>query len=144
MRLVLDSNEYLFAMGPTPLAPCQQLVDILASTDEHDVRIHRTIVREVSRKLPEPLRTMFYRTLKDLLEEGYGIDEDFVVPHHVAQHYQDVGFKEADAHVAAYATVVGAEILISENRRHFHAMADQLPFHVMDAMQFLKHHTPFR
>ena len=57
------------------------------------------------------------------------------------ERYQDMGFKEGDAHIGAYAEVVEADILVSENRRHFHAMAGHLPFKVMDAAQFLKRHA---
>ena len=144
MRLVLDANEYIFALGQTPTSFSQALIDALLDTGLHDVRIQRTLVREVSRRLPEPYHRTFYRTLEDLLEEGCGIDEDFVVPHHIAQHYQDLGFKEGDAHIAAYAQVIEADALISENRRHFHTLARHLPFQVMDAEGFLKRHARAR
>ena len=106
MRLVLDANEYIFALGQTSAPFSKALIDLLLDSDVHDVRIQRTIVREVSRRLPKPLHRTFYKTLEDLLEEACSIDEDFVVPHHVAQHYQDVGFKEADAHYAIPAVML--------------------------------------
>ncbi len=140
MRLVLDANEYIFALSKPPSLFSKDLIDTLLDTGGHDVRIQRTIVREVSRRLPKPLHRTFYKLLEDLLEEDCSIDEDFLVPHHVAQHYQDVGFKEGDAHIAAYAEVIVADAVISENRRHFHAMAGRLPFKVMDAETFLKRH----
>ena len=141
MRLVLDTNEYVYGLGPSRLPPCERLIDTLGDSGAHDVRVLRVIVQEVCRNLPEHYHRAFFRTLDVLMEADCDIDEEFVVPHHVAQRYQDIGFKEGDAHIGAYAEVVEAEILISENRRHFHAMADRLPFRVMDAAQFLKRYA---
>ena len=56
MRLVLDANEYIFALGQPPAPFSQALIDALIDTGLHDVRIQRTLVREVSRRLPSPFR----------------------------------------------------------------------------------------
>jgi hypothetical protein len=141
--LVLDANEYIFALGPDREPAPERLLATVQSQGDV-VRIERTIVQEVARHLSGHDLRDFFAALDDLLEEGCGIDEDFVVPHHVAQHYQDVGFKEADAHIAAYAHVVEAEAIVTENRRHFHTLAGHLPFKVMDAEQFLKRHAAGR
>lgn len=140
MRLVLDANEYILALGRDRDAVCEQFLAAVEASD-HVVRIERTIVQEVTRHLSGSSLRDFFGALEVLLEEGCAIDEDFLVPHHIAQHYQDAGFKEADAHIAAYAHVVEADAVVSENRRHFHAMASHLPFRVMDAEQFLKRHA---
>lgn len=144
MRLVLDSNEYIFAFGLEPRVTCIRLLEFLEGNAGWDIRIVRTIVNEVAGRTPEQAVKGFYAVLEHLLEDGCGVDEDFVVPHHIAQHYQDVGFKEADAHIAAYAQGIGTDMVLSENRRHFHDMARQLPFQVMDAEQFLKRHAAGR
>ena len=144
MRLVLDTNEYVYGLGPSRLHPCERLIDVLGDSGAHDVRILRVIVQEVCRNLPTPYHRIFFKTLDLLMEADCDIDEEFVVPHHVAQRYQDMGFKEGDAHIGAYAEVVEAEVLVSENRRHFHAKEHHLPFKVMDAAQFLKSHLPGR
>ena len=141
MRLVLDTNEFVFALGDHRKPSCERLLTAVQLAG-HPVRVERTIVREVTRNLRSQDLPAFFETLGILLEDGCGIDEEFVVPHHLGLHYQDLGFKEGDAHIAAYAHVVGADAVISENRRHFHAMAGRLPFKVMDAAQFLKHHAP--
>jgi hypothetical protein len=141
MRLVLDANEYIYALGPDA-APSGDLLGFLSRAHGFDVRIVRTIVEEVLRNTPERLHRDFFDSLRLLIEDGFGVDEEFVVPHHVAQHYQDIGFKEGDAHIAAYAEVIGADILVSENRRHFHTLAGHLPFQVTDAEQFLRRHAP--
>ena len=143
MRLVLDANEYIFALGAVREPACAILLETLRVRGG-SVRIERTIVQEVTRHLHQDDLRAFFAVLGILLEEGSGIDEDFIVPHHVAQHYQDIGFKEGDAHIAAYAHVVEADVLVSENRRHFHARATDLPFKVMDAAQFLKRHAAAR
>ena len=137
MRLVLDTNEYIFALGVQRKPSCERLVAAVHLA-RHAVRVERTIVREVIRNLRSNDVSAFFETLHLLLEDGCGIDEEFMVPHHLGLHYQDLGFKEGDAHFAAYAEVVEVDVLVSENRRHFHAMAGHLPFRVMDAEQFLK------
>ena len=144
MRLVLDSNEFIYAIGPTRLPSCTKLLDLLALQQDHVVRTDRTIVAEVCRNMPERHHRAFFGVLDVLLEEGCSIDEEFVVPEDWLQRYLGLGFKEGDAHIGAYAEVVEADVLISENRRHFHALAQHLPFKVMDAEQFLKLHTTTR
>lgn len=144
MRLVLDSNEFIYAIGPSRLPASTKLLDLLVSSRQHSLRIHRTIVNEVCRNLPGKDHGAFFGILDVLLDEACGIDEEFVVPQDWQQRYLDLGFKPGDAHIGAYAEVVEAEVLISENRRHFHALADRLPFGVMDAAQFLKRHSAAR
>ena len=138
MRLVLDANEYLYAFGADCKISSQEMVFDLMERRDHDVRIVRTIVEEVLRNAPSWSHRRFFGALALILEEDCGIDEEFVIPYHRGEHYREVGFKEADAMIAAYAEAVGADVLVSENRRHFHAMADRLPFQVMDAEGFLK------
>lgn len=141
MRLVLDANEYLYAFGDDRQTSSQELLARLIGGGQHDVRIVRTIVVEVIRNSPPSAHKPFFDALAAILEEGCDIDEDFVIPYHRGEHFQEVGFKKADALIAAYAEAVGADVLVSENRRHFHAFADELPFHVMDATAFLRHHA---
>ena len=141
MRLVLDANEYLYALGLIRLPSSEALMKALIQGGEHGVRIERTIVREVCRNLPERDHRRFLGMVDVLLERECDIDEDFVVPEPWSLRYRDLGFKEGDAHIGAYAEVVEADVLVSENRRHFHAMEDHLPFRVMDAAQFLKRYA---
>ena len=142
MRLVLDANEYLYAYGADRRTASQELLACLLKHREHEVRIVRTIVQEVLRNAPPQAHRMLFDALELLLEEDCGIDEEFVIPYHRGEHFREVGFKEADASIAAYAEAVGADVVVSENRRHFHAMASHLPFKVMDAEAFLKRHGP--
>jgi predicted nucleic acid-binding protein len=138
MRLVLDANEYVYAFGVGRKPSCETLLLTLSEQGGHDVRVLRTIVEEVVRNTRGEAHSLFFEALDDLLEEGYGIDETFIIPYHIGFQYRERGFKPADALIAAYADVVGADMVISENRKHFHGMADRLPFQVMDAEQFLR------
>ena len=77
MLLVLDSNEYLFALGVSPKPACQQLLDILIDKyPTHCFRIPRLILEEISRHLPPEVFHELMSTIKDFVL----IDEDFVVP----------------------------------------------------------------
>ena len=137
MRLVLDANEYIFALA-NPWTPSRDLVALLGADPQYDVRIVRILVEEVLKNSPERSHRRFFSTLDLILEDGCGIDEDFLIPYARGEHFREVGFKEADALIAAYAEAVGADVLVSENRRHFHTMSDRLPFRVMDAERFIK------
>jgi hypothetical protein len=114
MRLVLDANEYIYALGEVQKPSCEQLILSSAILRSHDVRIVRTVVEEVLRNIPEAIHADFYGIIDEYLEEDFGIDEQFVIPYPLGLHYRDLGFKEADALIAAYADVVGADLLISE------------------------------
>lgn len=134
MLLVLDSNEYLFALGVSPKAACQQLMDVLIDTyPTHRFRVPRLIMEEVSRHLPPEVFHEFMSTLQDLVS----IDEDFVVPFELGSKYEALGLKPADAFIAAYTEWVGADALITENR-HFLSRRTDLSFQVLRAEQILK------
>ena len=132
------SNEYIYTFGDERKPASESLVLSLVDQGIHDVRVVRLIIDEVLRNLPRKSHRRFFEALDLLLEEDCGIDEEFVIPYHRGEHFREVGFKEADASIAAYAEAVGADVVVSENRRHFHAMAGHLPFRVMDAETFLK------
>lgn len=138
MRLVLDANEYIYTFGDERKPSCEALVLSLVDRGDHDVRIVRTILEEILRNIPDRTHKGFFEAMHMLVEEDCGVDEEFAIPYHRGEHFREVGFKEADALIAAYAEAVGADVLVSENRRHFHTMADRLPFRVMDAEGFLK------
>ena len=144
MRLVLDANQYIYVFGEVRKPSCEALVRLLLTESGHEVRIVRILLDEVLRNIPPETHKHLYGVLDQLLEEECSIDEDFVIPYPRGEHFREVGFKEADALIAAYAEAVGADVLVSENRRHFHAMADRLPFRVMDAECFLRQHPAGR
>ena len=134
MRLVIDSNVYIFAFGPTKAdASLNLLGKLIEANDTHIVRIPRTIFEEVKRNLlPDSLRDFII-----FISELPTIDEDFLVPFEIAFKYERQGLKTADAFIAAYAEWVGADALVTENR-HFLSKNPNLPFEVLSAENCLK------
>jgi predicted nucleic acid-binding protein len=136
--LVLDSNEFIFALGLLPKISCQQLLDTLLSrSPRHMVRIPRTVVHEVVRHLTPEGAKEFFTIMRGLGQ----IDEDGVVPFELGSKYELRGLKPADAFIAAYTEWVGADALVTENR-HFLTRHADLPFRVMTAEASLANISP--
>ncbi len=134
MRLVVDSNEYIFAFGPANAPASLKLLEVLIDEREaHTLRIPRTIVEEVKRNLSSDA----FREFISFINELTTIDEDFLVPFEIAFKYERKGFKTADAFIAAYAEWVGADALVTENR-HFLTHNPDLPFKILTADKCLK------
>ena len=115
MRIILDSNEFIFALGGQE-HNAKTLLDILfAETAHHSLRLPRTVFEEVKRNLSVEA---FKEFILLLLSANIPIDEDALVPFGLVMKYELAGFKYADAFIAAYAEYAGAEVLVSENR-HF-------------------------
>ncbi|MBM4042582.1 MAG: type II toxin-antitoxin system VapC family toxin [Planctomycetes bacterium] len=138
MRVVLDANEYVFAFGPSHKPDCLEALRLAAA---HDLRICRSIVREVLRNLPPKAHGDFFDFLLAAIASDPEIDEDFAVPFELGASYEDQGFKPADALIAAYIESIGADVLVSENR-HFLAKAARLPFAVHNAKSFVETFLP--
>jgi len=137
LLLVLDSNEFIFALGLLPQSACQTLLEqLIVSAPKHRVCIPRTIVQEVLRHLAPEASRDFFRIMQALGQ----IDQDSVVPFELGNKYELRGFKPADAFIAAYAEWVGADALLTENR-HFLTRQTELPFQVMTAHAFLTRYT---
>ena len=134
MLIILDSNEFIFALGERELNTRILLDIILAETSSHSLRIPRTVFEEVKRNLSVEA---FKEFIKLLLAANIPIDEDTLVPFELGMKYELVGFKYADAFIAAYAEYVGADILVSENR-HFLSSQSNLPFKIANAESCLK------
>lgn len=134
MRLVIDSNEYIFAFGPTKADASLMLVEKLLETRaSHVVRIPRTIIAEVKRNI-HPAQV---REFMAFINAFTIVDEDFFVPFEIGARYEAMGLKEADALIAAYTEWVGADALVTENR-HFLNKHPNLPFKVLTAEKCLK------
>ncbi len=134
MLLVLDSNEYLFAVGLVRKLHSEHLLNILIEKfPVHQIRIPRLIVDEVRRHLPPEV----FSDLLSSLHLIVSVDEDFVVPFELGVKYESKGLKPADSFIAAYTEWVGAEALVTENR-HFLTRRSDLPFRVLTAEQVLK------
>lgn len=134
MVLVIDSNEYILAFGPSEELPSKSLLDLLLEKSTvHSLRIPRLTVEEVRRHLtPETFRE-FIGFISSLAT----INEDFLVPFELGAKYESKGIKPADAFIAAYAEWVGADILVTENR-HFLTLRIDVPFRILSAEKCLK------
>ena len=134
MLLVLDTNEYLLAVGLVRSPSSEHLLDILIERfPAHRIRIPRLIVDEIRRNLPP----VVFRDLLSSLLLFVSVDEDFEVPFELGVQYEAKGLKPADAFIAAYTEWVGAAALVTENR-HFLGRRSDLPFKVLTAEQSLK------
>jgi predicted nucleic acid-binding protein len=134
LRLVLDSNEYIFAFGPLKAdASLNLLKKLLETRHLHIVRLPRIIFEEVKRNLsPE-----HFHEFISFINEFTNIDEDFLIPFELGARYERKGLKEADALIAAFTEWVGADVLVTENR-HFLNRHPDLAFKVLTAEECLK------
>ncbi|MDR4506572.1 MAG: hypothetical protein MRK01_17515 [Candidatus Scalindua sp.] len=123
MQFVIDSNVYIFAFGPSnEYKAFDFLSNLLDNTHLHSIRIPRTIFEEVKRNIsPET-----FPEFSTFIHELTSVDEDIIVPFEIAFKYETIGFKPADAFIAAYTEWVGADALVTENR-HFMTLHSGLP-----------------
>jgi predicted nucleic acid-binding protein len=136
LQLVLDSNEYLFALGAERKPACETLLNaLLKDPATYRLRISRTILEEIRRNTaPQRFRDLwlFLHAL------GVSVDEDWEVSFELGVKYESMGLKPGDAFIAAYTEWTGAECLVTENR-DFLALTS-LPFKIVRAEEFLKQH----
>gem|GEM_PF-6525090 len=93
----------------------------------------RTLVDEVAGKFTTEQTKEFFAFIYAFTT----VDEGFVVPYPLGEKYRAV-LKAEDTAIAAYTEFVGAEAIVTENRRHFHHYAKHLPFAVWDATTCLR------
>lgn len=138
MLFILDSNEYIFALGAVRDLDSEKILKKIAQRPEDiSVRIPRLIVEEVRNNLTPEAYKDFIMLINTLTK----IDEDIEVPFELGVKYELLGLKPADAFIAAYTEWVGADALVTENR-HFLSRRKDLPFRVMTAQTCLK--TPLK
>ena len=134
MRLVLDTNEYVAALGWVKNPASELLLTkLIKSPSEYVLLIPRAIVNEARRNLPPILFTQFIK----IIQAVSSIDEDNQVPFETGAKYESLGLKSADAFIAGYCEWASADILVSENR-HFLSRKSNLPFRVLNAADCLK------
>lgn len=138
MLLVLDSNEYIFSFGSEPKSSCTLLVEqILQEPALYSLRICRTTIEDVRDHVSRGDFRDFIRFLQAL---DVFIDEDELVPFELGGKYLTRGLKPGDAFLAGYTEWVGADCLISENRKDFVNHPRLFPFKVRTAEHFLEEH----
>lgn len=134
MRLVIDSNEYIFAFGPFKDPVIRALFDELIDKPElHLIRIPRTIFEEVKRNLSLEA----FKEFSAFINRLASVDEDVSVPFELGFKYETMRLKPADAFIASYTEFVSADALVTENR-HFLSRQSDLPFKVLNAESCLK------
>lgn len=134
MRLVLDANEYIFALGFFRKVSSESLLNFLIDNfSSHSICICRTIVEEVRANLTPNELPNFIKFINIFTT----IEEDFFIPFEIGVRYETKGLKEADALIAAFTEWVGADVLVTENR-HFLNRHPDLPFKILTAEECLK------
>ena len=134
MRIVVDSNEFVFALTRPSGNPSSAALQAIAeSAGTHVLLVSRFIVEEVRRHLHEADFRDFWSIL---LLAGVTPVEGWEIPGEVHAKYINKGLKPGDAAIAALVEATGAEAVLTENR-DFHEHAD-LPFKVYRAAEFLK------
>ena len=136
MHLVLDANEYIFGFGNSRKPSCERLLDeIAAKPDKHFVSICRPTLEEIGRHLLPRQLGEVHALFADL---GVEIDERWAIPFECVERYIAKGLKRGDAFLAGYTEWVGADCLISENRKDLVDHPELFPFKVRTAEQFLR------
>ena len=134
MRLVLDTNIFVFAFSGLPKPSCLDLIETIVSlSPKVSIHIPRTILRETRKHLNPPQFKEFALFIHEIAQT----DEDIVVPFDIGIKYEQIGLKPADAMIGAYTEWIGAAVLVSENR-HFLSRQANLPFKVLNADKTLK------
>lgn len=134
MLLILDSNEYIFALGAVREKASEEILEkILKSRKSISVRVPRMIIQEVRNNLTPEAFKEFILLINIIVK----IDEDTLIPFELGAKYESLGLKPADAFIAAFTEWTGADALVTENR-HFLSHCVNLPFKVITAQACLK------
>ena len=140
MRIILDSNEYIFgldtAVGPSPSSRLLDLVRILIDeSEEFRLLVPEIIVREVQRNLPADLEKDFFRLIQSSPKIEYHTLVE--VPKRTFEKYrQESRLKQGDALIAAFADHMKADYIVSENR-HIYRDLKATGFVTLTAQDFL-------
>ena len=140
MRLILDTNEYVFGFDVSstqdaPVDLLDKIETLLHEVEDFSLFIPDIIRDEVQRNMPFHLIGDFYRFItSDPRIVQFPVVE---TPISYFQHYHlKLGLKEADATIAAFAEWKTIDFLVSENRHFLSLNADQ--FVVCNAARFVQ------
>ena len=134
ISVVLDSNVYIHAINETD-SDCLALVkyDLIYL----DVMVPLRVLLEADNNLDEEDTKKLYDILRN-----HGIEPDYQrVPEEMIQRYEALGCKKGDAVIAAYTELIGADYLVTQNRR-FLKDVQGLPFTVIEAAQAVRLVSP--
>lgn len=141
MKIILDTNEYLFGLdkdsGEEASVKLLNVVRLMIEDIKDFKLLLPEIIREeVQRNIPEYLEKDFYKVIysSEKIEHHSMMD----VPIKLFDKYRnEMGLKEGDALIAAFAEFMGVDYLISENR-HIYKNLKIKEFVTVNASEFLK------
>lgn len=141
MKIILDTNEYLFGLdkdsGEEASVKLLNVVRLMIEDIKDFKLLLPEIIREeVQRNIPEYLEKDFYKAIysSEKIEHHSMMD----VPIKLFDKYRnEMGLKEGDALIAAFAEFMGVDYLISENR-HIYKNLKIKEFVTVNASEFLK------
>lgn len=135
MKIVLDTNEFIFAL----YAKQNTQAKIVSSIGKHfECFISNIIAEEIEGYLKRKegsgiagkWKYYLHKSQINVISENQTILE-------LAKKYKKFGLKENDAKIAAFTEFIKAEYLVSENR-HFLKEASIKEFKIINANEFLK------
>ena len=141
MRLILDANEYIFGMdkfsGRTwSIMLLEAIGNLLREEADFALFVPDIIRDEVQRNIDRRFLSDFYRFISSDPRIVYG--SLFEVPVSLFEKYrQEIGLKEADAVIAAFAEWKAVDFVVSENR-HIYEELKVDEFITCNAEEFIK------
>ena len=141
MRIVLDTNEYIFGLDKEageidPGKVLNAIRILIEESEDFRLLLPEIIRKEVQRNIPQDLEGDFYRLIysSEKIEHYSTLD----VPVELFEKYRNErGLRGGDALIAAFAEFLKADYLISENR-HIYRDLDIHEFTPVNAQEFLK------
>lgn len=141
MKIILDTNEYIFGLdGESGEEASVKLLNVvrLMIEDIKDFKLllPEIIREEVQRNIPEYLKKDFHKLIysSEKIEHHPMLN----VPFKLFDKYRnEMGLKEGDAMIAAFAEFMKVNYLVSENR-HIYKNLKIKEFVTINASEFLK------
>ena len=127
LKLVLDSNEYIFYLA-------NKTNGVLRLLDSQDAKIflNDLIFDEVIRNITKEATKYFISLLKNPKFEVIAHQ----IPKSLTEKYKNLGLKKADRVIAAFCEAVEADYLITENRHYLNGKKFD-KFKVLSLKEFL-------
>lgn len=116
LRLVLDSNEYIFHLDNRSVN-FQKLLML----DNVEIFLNDLIFKEVIRNLRKDLIISFINLLKS---SKFNMSWE-KMPQEIIEKYKRLGLKKGDVIIASFCDFVNANYLISENRHFLKSSLDK-------------------
>jgi len=134
MRIVLDSNEFIFAFMEKKTV-CMK---ILENIDLFEVFMPLLILDEIVERLRILVNKNFASKIRHtVLSSSIHILDISTLPKNLIEKYERKGLRTSDAAIAAFTEYIQADYLLSENR-HFLKNLKTTKFRAKNAEQFLE------